>query len=59
VGLSDIARIGDRVDPRVPLLRIHAATEEAARAVAAELRGAFTLSETEVEPPPIIHERIG
>jgi thymidine phosphorylase len=59
VGLGDIARIGDRVDPRTPLLRIHAATEEAARAVAAELRGAFTLSETEVEPPPIIHERIG
>ncbi len=58
-GLSDIARIGDRVDPRTPLLRIHAATEEAARAVAADLRGAFTLSETEVPPPPVIHERIG
>jgi thymidine phosphorylase len=59
VGLSDIARIGDRVDPRTPLLRIHAATEEAARAVAADLRGAFTLSQTEVPPPPVIHERIG
>jgi hypothetical protein len=40
-------------------MRIHAATEEAARAVAADLRGAFTLSATDVEPPPLIHERIG
>jgi thymidine phosphorylase len=59
VGLSDLARIGQRVDPKTPLMRIHAATEEAARAVAANLRGAYTLSSTDVEPPPVIHERIG
>jgi thymidine phosphorylase len=59
VGLGDIARLGQRVDPQTPLVRIHAATEEAARAVAADVRGAFTLAERDVEPPPIIHERIG
>ncbi len=59
VGLGDIARIGQRVDPQTPLVRIHAATEEAARAVAASVRGAFTLVDRGVEPPPVIHERVG
>ncbi|MCU4654962.1 thymidine phosphorylase [Roseibacterium sp. SDUM158016] len=59
VGLSDIARIGQKVDPKTPLLRIHAASEEAARAVAAAVRNAFTLGSGEVEAPPLIHERIG
>jgi thymidine phosphorylase len=58
VGLSDVARIGQAVDGEAPLLRIHAASEEAARAVAGPLRAAFTLSDTEVTPPPLIHERI-
>jgi hypothetical protein len=43
VGLSDIARIGQEVDSGTPLLRIHAASEEAARAVAGHLRAAFTV----------------
>ena len=38
VGLSDVARIGQAVDGEAPLLRIHAASEEAARAVAGPLR---------------------
>jgi thymidine phosphorylase len=59
VGLSDIARIGQEIDGTTPLLRIHAASEEAARAVAGMLRIAFTLSEAEVPPPDLIHERIG
>jgi len=58
VGLSDVARIGQAVDGEAPLLRIHAASEEAARAVAGPLRAAFTLSDAEVTPPPLIHERI-
>ncbi len=58
VGLSEVARIGQAVDGEAPLLRIHAASEEAARAVAGPLRAAFTLSDTEVTPPPLIHERI-
>ena len=58
VGLTDIARIGDRVDPTRPLARIHAASEEAARAVAAQIRGAFTLVNDAPDAPPLIHERI-
>jgi thymidine phosphorylase len=59
VGLSSIARLGDRVDAKTPLLRIHAASEEAGRAVAASLRTAFTLSSGAPDLPPLIHERIG
>jgi thymidine phosphorylase len=58
VGLSDIARIGMAVDGEVPLARIHCATEEAGRAVAAKLRKAFKLSDRAVKPPPLIHERV-
>lgn len=58
VGLSDIARIGERVDADVPLARIHAASEEAGRAVAAQVRQAFQLSDRAVDAPPLIHERI-
>jgi thymidine phosphorylase len=59
VGLSDIARIGEEVDGGTPLLRIHAASEEAARAVAGPMRAAFTLSDARSRPPDLIHERIG
>jgi thymidine phosphorylase len=59
VGLSDIARLGERVDPARPLARIHAASDEAARAVAADLRRAFVLSDTAPDLPPLIHDRIG
>ncbi|GAA5070589.1 thymidine phosphorylase [Roseibacterium beibuensis] len=59
VGLSAIARLGDQVDAQTPLLRIHAASEEAGRAVAASLRGAFELSDSAPDLPPLIHERIG
>ncbi|MEX3014661.1 thymidine phosphorylase [Gymnodinialimonas hymeniacidonis] len=58
VGLSDIARIGMEVDDAVPLARIHCATEEEGRAVAAKLRGAFRLADRAVDAPPLIHERI-
>lgn len=59
VGLSDIARVGERVEPDRPLARIHAASEEAARAVAGGIRAAFTLVDHAPEVPPLIHERIG
>lgn len=59
VGLSDIARIGDRVEPDRPLARIHAASEDTARAVAGRIRAAFVLGDHAPEVPPLIHERIG
>ncbi|QBY02781.1 thymidine phosphorylase [Rhodophyticola sp. CCM32] len=59
VGLSDIAPIGARVDSGRPLLRIHAASEEAARVQASRVRDAYVLAERAPEAPPLIHERIG
>jgi thymidine phosphorylase len=58
VGLSDIARIGDKVDSNRPLARVHAASEDAARAIAGGLREAFSLGDTAPDPIPLIHERI-
>ncbi len=58
VGLSDIARIGARVGADAPLARIHAASAEGGRAVAAQVRHAFALSDRAVDVPPLIHERI-
>ena len=59
VGLSDIARLGEQVDSARPLARIHAASEAAARAVAADVRRAFLLTDSPPVLPPLIHERIG
>jgi thymidine phosphorylase len=59
VGLSEIARIGDRVGPERPLLRIHAAAEEAAIAVAPRVKAAFAMTDAQREAPTLIHERIG
>jgi len=59
VGLSDIAGIGDPVDSHRPLARIHAASEEAARAAASALHAAYMLGSTTVTPPALIQERIG
>ncbi len=59
VGLSDIARLGEQVDSARPLARIHAASEAAARAVAADVRRAFLLTDSPPVFPPLIHERIG
>lgn len=58
VGLSDIAELGARVDDATPLARIHTGDEEKGRALAARLRRAFTLSDSAIDTPPLIHERI-
>ncbi len=59
VGLSDIARIGDKVDSARPLLRIHAAQEDHAARLAEDLRRAFDIGDPPSEQPPLVHERIG
>ena len=58
VGLSDIARLGELVDGQRPIARLHASSEDKARDAAAQLRAAFTLSETAVAPAPLIRERV-
>ena len=58
VGLSAIAGIGERVDPEVPLARIHARDEDSARAAAEVLHDATRVSETPVRAHDLIQERI-
>ena len=59
VGLSDIARIGSVVAPDTPLLRIHAGSDDDARALAGTIRDAFTLSRAAPPVPDLILERLG
>lgn len=58
VGLSEIARIGERVDGERPLLRLNAASDAMARELMGQVVEAFTLSDKKTETPPLIHERI-
>jgi len=58
VGLSDIVRLGARVNRGDPLCVIHAADNASAHRAADELAAAFTLSESATEPALIL-ERIG
>ena len=57
VGLSAIARIGDRIAADDPLCLIHAADDAGAKMAEAELSAAFTLADA-ADPPALIHERI-
>lgn len=59
VGLSDVVRLGAKVQKGAPLAVIHANREDAARQAEATLRQAITLSDTAPDVPPLIHERIG
>lgn len=59
VGLSRVARLGDRVERGTPLATIHAGREDAAQRAEAAVRRAMTLSDTPPEVPELIHDRIG
>lgn len=58
VGLSQIVRLGEKVDPGAPLLRIHATRTGQADGVEHRLRAAIHLSDTAPDLPPLIHDRI-
>jgi len=58
VGLSDVAMIGDGVVAGDPLAIIHAASHDAADAIAADLVSAFTLGDELVDAPPLIYKGI-
>lgn len=49
VGFDNIQKIGQYVDTKTPLLTLHAANEEQARAVEKQLRSAFVISAEAVE----------
>jgi thymidine phosphorylase len=58
VGLSDVVPLGARVTRGQPLLRIHAAREDAAQRAENEVRAAIAISASCPKVPPLIHERI-
>ena len=58
VGFADIAALGDYVDGQVPLLLVHARSEDAADAAEAAVRAAFTLGPEEPELPATIYQRV-
>jgi thymidine phosphorylase len=56
VGFTDIAHIGDTVDPETPLAIIHAATDEQAEEAAMLLRSACEVSEAGVPAQAVIYD---
>ncbi len=57
VGFSEVVRLGHGVQAGQPLLRLHAAREDAALAAEAAVLKAITLGQTAPVVPPLIHER--
>ncbi|MCR8723010.1 thymidine phosphorylase [Frigidibacter sp. ROC022] len=57
VGYSALTHIGDKVGPGQPIGRVHAADDAAAQAGVQALQAAYRVG-GEVDPPPLIHERI-
>ena len=59
VGLVFRVRIGDQVRRGEALATVHARTPEDLARVAVELPKCIRLGEDAVEPPPLIHARVG
>ena len=58
VGLSEVAFIGDPVDPKTPLARIHAASDDAAEVAADAIRAAYRIEPVEPDRPPLVYRSI-
>ncbi|MBE1285008.1 MAG: thymidine phosphorylase [Rhodobacteraceae bacterium] len=58
VGLSDVVRLGEKVQKGQPLAVIHAAREDAAQVTEQAVRAAITLGDVPAAPLPLVHERI-
>jgi len=58
VGLSELGRVGDRVESGAPLAMIHAADEAAAERAAAAVRKAITVANAAVDVAPLVLETI-
>jgi thymidine phosphorylase len=59
VGLSGIVRLGDELRPGQPLCTVHAAREDVARKIEAQVRAAITIAPDRIDPPDLILERVG
>lgn len=58
VGFSDVVRLGDYVVAGQPLLRVHAAREDAADAAMQSVLQAIAIGDVAPVVPPLVHERI-
>lgn len=58
VGLTEVARTGDKVDAQQPLAMIHANDEESWQQAADAVRSAMTLSDKAPEATPVVYKRI-
>ncbi|WP_413735363.1 thymidine phosphorylase [Sodalis sp. RH21] len=58
VGLTDMVRLGDAVQPGQPLAIIHAASEESWMQAAEAVRGAITIAAQAPQALPVIYRRI-
>jgi thymidine phosphorylase len=59
VGLTDLAGLGQRVEPKQPLVLVHARGEDSARAAATAVLDAYRLAAAAPAPQPTICQRIG
>ena len=58
VGLSAIARIGDKLTAKTPVAMVHASDEARAERAAAAVRTAFKLGASAVPAPALIHAQV-
>jgi thymidine phosphorylase len=58
VGLVVRCKIGDRLVPGQPLGEVHARSDDDAAEATRQILGAFTLSDGDVDPPPLVHRWI-
>jgi thymidine phosphorylase len=60
VGLTEVAALGERVEPGGrPLALVHARDEDGARRAADAVRSAYVLGDPVTEAPPVVIERLG
>ncbi|MFC7703251.1 thymidine phosphorylase [Plastorhodobacter daqingensis] len=59
VGLSEIAALGEELQPDMPLALVHAATEADAERAIAAVQAAYHFGPEEPPEPPLVHRRIG
>ena len=59
VGLSDVVRLGARVEKGQPLALVHAARPTQADRAVTAVRAAITLGDGAVQPPRLIVEHVG
>ena len=58
VGLSDICRIGDLIDPSKPIAMLHANSETGWNQAADMLRSALTVSDQKPEQHPMVYQQL-